>query len=77
MPRKTVPLILALGLLAGATAGCSPSDVSSSGYSPQAAQRIVPAYVGTSCFYSDVSGMDRIVGGRVFRWCGPEPKALF
>ncbi len=77
MPQKTVPLILALGVIASAAAGCSPIQASGSGNLPQAAQITAAPYVRASCFYSDVSGADRTVAGRVLNWCGPEPKALF
>jgi hypothetical protein len=70
MPRMTVPLILALGVVAGAAAGCSRIQASGSGNLPQAAQITAAPYVRASCFYSDVSGTDRIVGGRVLNWCG-------
>ena len=76
MPRMTAPLIVALGLLAFAAAGCSAIEASGNGNLVQA-QKAGALQVRTSCFYSDVSGTDRFVGGRVVRWCGPEPKALF
>ena len=77
MPRMTGPLILALSVVACAAAGCSPIEASGSGNPPQAAHMTAAPYVRASCFYSDVSGTDHIVGGRVANWCGPEPKALF
>jgi len=77
MRRLTASSILAVGLLACAAAGCSVTETTDNRYSPQAVQQAAAPQVRTSCFYSDISGVDRIVGGRVLNWCGPEPKALF
>jgi hypothetical protein len=40
-------------------------------------QKGVPLYTSGSCCYSDRSGTDRTVGGRVIHWYGPERRALF
>jgi hypothetical protein len=64
--------IAAFGIAALATA-CSPIPRLN-----EAAPRQVPkstsSYANGACFYSDVSGTDRMASGRVLHWCGPEPK---
>jgi len=71
--RRT-PVIISFGILA-MTAGCSlvPSPA---GGGAIVTQQSAPSYA-SACFYSDRSGTDRIAGGRVIHWCGPEPRAVF
>jgi hypothetical protein len=76
MPRRTTPLILALGLVACAAVGCSGIEVSDSGNPLQAMQTRAHPYTQADCFYSDVFETDTAVAGRAPHWCGPEPKAL-
>jgi hypothetical protein len=72
-PRASV--IIALGILA-MTAGCS--SIRNSGVdAPIVTPMSAMPYAGAACFYSDKSGTDRIVGGRVVHWCGPKPRAVF
>jgi hypothetical protein len=76
MTTRTVSLVFALGLIACATC-CTAIDAYSSG-NPQPAMLKQPGrYASAACFYSDVSGTDRVIGGRVLHWCGPEPRAVF
>jgi hypothetical protein len=72
-PRASV--IIALGIFA-MTAGCG-SIRSSGGDAPIVTQISATPYAGAACFYSDKSGTDRIVGGRIVHWCGPKPRAVF
>jgi hypothetical protein len=72
-PRASV--IIALGMFA-MTAGCS-SIGTVGGDAPIVTQKSAPPYASAACFYSDKSGTDRIVGGRVVHWCGPKPRAVF
>jgi hypothetical protein len=58
------------------TAGCG-SIRSSGGDAPIVTQISATPYGGAPCFYSDKSGTDRIVGGRIVHWCGPKPRAVF
>jgi hypothetical protein len=58
------------------TAGCG-SIRSSGGDAPIVTQISATPYAGAACFYSDKSGTDRIVGGRIVHWCGPKPRAVF
>ena len=69
-------MIFALSFVASAATGCSTIEAPGS-TSPQAMQERPSPYAKTGCFYSDISGKDRISGDRVFHWCGPKPKALF
>jgi hypothetical protein len=72
-PRASV--IIALGIFA-MTPGCG-SIRSSGGDAPIVTQISATPYAGAACFYSDKSGTDRIVGGRIVHWCGPKPRAVF
>jgi hypothetical protein len=76
MTTRTGSLPIARVLMAGVlacTAGCTTIAASGSNTREKYADR----RAGAACFYSDVSGADRVRGYRVLHWCGPEPKALF
>ena len=76
MTPRIASRIIALGFVACAAAGCSAIEVA--GDNPQqAAHNGAARYASAACFYSNVSGADRIVDGRLLHWCGPEPRALF
>jgi hypothetical protein len=75
MTASRASVIIALGIFA-MTAGCS-SIRNSGGDAPIVTQKSAPPYASAACFYSDKSGADRIVGGRVVHWCGPKPRAVF
>ncbi len=72
---RRAPILAVIGILGvvALTAACSaiPSDADA-----RLIQQRASPYGNGSCFYSDVSGADRIVNGRVFHWCGPKPKPL-
>ena len=80
MTTRTGSLLIARTLMAGllaCAAGCT-SITASEGYTrEQAVSKHADGRAGAACFYSDVSGADRLLGQRVLHWCGPEPKALF
>jgi len=66
--------IAVFGVVALVTA-CSPIPRSSEA-DARPVQKSTSPYGSESCFYSDVSGADRVTGGRVLHWCGPKPKPL-
>ena len=68
--------MIVLALTACAVAGCSTIDLSDGDIRPTA-HKGAARYTSSSCFYSDASGVDRVVGSRIVHWCGPEPRALF
>jgi hypothetical protein len=68
-------LVISL-VVAACTAGCSSLPAPGAGDRPQIQSSVDPS-AQSACFYSDRSGADRLAGGRVVHWCGPEPKALF
>jgi hypothetical protein len=57
-------------------AACSPIAITSGTGETQTARAVNPSPAAT-CFYSDRFGTEPIADGRVYRWCGPKPKALF
>jgi hypothetical protein len=72
MRYRNSGLVISL-VVAACTAGCSSLPAPGAGDRPQ----IQSSAAHAACFYSDRSGADRLAGGRVVHWCGPEPKALF
>jgi len=72
---RTASLIVGLGFVAFTTA-CS-SALAPGGADPRLVQKSSNPYANGTCFYSNVSATDRTAGGRLFHWCGPEPRALF
>jgi hypothetical protein len=80
MTTRTGSLLIARVLMAGVlacAAGCTTIAASDSASREQAISKYADRRGGAGCFYSDVSGADRVLGYRVLHWCGPEPKALF
>ena len=80
MTPRTGSLPIARVLMAGVlacTAGCTTIAATGSNTREQAIPKYADQRAGAACFYSDVSGADRVRGYRVLHWCGPEPKALF
>jgi len=75
MTARTGSKILALGLVACAAISCSPVPVAVGG-SPPGAVKTSAKRSGSNCFYSNGAATDRIVKGRVLRWCGPEPRPM-
>ena len=55
---------------------CSSAPAPGAG-DPSLVQKSSNPYANGTCFYSNVSATDRTAGGRLFHWCGPEPRALF
>jgi hypothetical protein len=72
---RKASLIVGFGFVA-LTAACSAAQAPG-GSDPRLVQKSSIPYASGSCFYSNVSGIDRTAGGRPFHWCGPEPRALF
>jgi hypothetical protein len=72
---RTASLIVGLGFVAF-TAACS-SVLAPGSADPRLVQKSSNPYASGSCFYSNLSATDRTAGGRMFHWCGPEPRALF
>ena len=73
---KPARLILLCGAIAGAVSGCSSALPSLGSNDRRSGPGSGSAYASGSCFYSDNIGAERRVAGRVFHWCGPEPRAV-
>jgi hypothetical protein len=72
MRYRNSGLVISL-VVAACTAGCSSLPAPGAGDRPQIQSSADPS-AQAACFYSDRSGTDRLAGGRVVHWCGPEPK---
>jgi hypothetical protein len=70
--RFTVAALATVTLLAA----CSPTAFTNGTGQTQTARTVNPSAAAT-CFYSDRFGREPIADSRVYRWCGPKPKALF
>jgi hypothetical protein len=75
MRYRNSGLVISL-VIAACTAGCTSLPAPGAGDRPQV-QSTSHSSVRVACFYSDRSGADRLAGGRVVHWCGPEPRAVF
>ncbi len=75
MWRRNSGRVISL-LAAACVAACSAAPGPGAGDRPAAQNHTHPS-TGAACFYSDSSGADRLAGGRVIHWCGPEPRPVF
>jgi hypothetical protein len=75
MTARSGSKILALGIVACTVSSCTPVPIAVGGTPPSAVQASA-GRSGSTCFYSNRVATDRIVMGRVLRWCGPEPRPM-